>query len=163
MLQLDELLQRLELLIRDSKKSVFSNAVLVNPDEVYRIIGAIRDAIPEVVKEAKMIVDRKNDILTEEQNRASIYIQNVERKAQEILTEARAEASRLTSESEILKQAEADAKCIKEETNIWVKNMTTSTRQNVIDMFENVKNVLSDSLDDTEKAIDYIKKTQFTD
>ena len=43
MIELDDLLQKLELLIRNGKKSVFSNYVSVNPDDVTPTAELIND------------------------------------------------------------------------------------------------------------------------
>ncbi len=157
MIELDDLLQKLELLIRNGKKSVFSNTVSVNPDDVYRIITAIRNNLPEMMQEANIIVAKKDEILKDEKRRAELYIQSVERKGEEIINNARAEASKLISEAEILRQAEAEAKSIKEEAADWSRNTQISTRNNVIKMFEDASSVLEESLKQTNGAINYLK------
>lgn len=157
MIELDDLLQKLELLIRNGKKSVFSNYVSVNPDDVYRIITAIRNNLPEMMQEANIIVAKKDEILKDEKRRAELYIQSVERKGEEIINNARAEASKLISEAEILRQAEAEARSIKDEAVAWSKNTQMTTRNNVIKMFEDASAVLEESLKQTNSAINYLK------
>lgn len=157
MIELDDLLQKLELLVRNGKKSVFSNYVSINPDDVYRIIAAIRNNLPEMMQEANIIVAKKDEILKDEKRRAELYIQSVERKGEEIINNARAEASKLISEAEILRQAESEAKSIKDEAMAWSKNTRISTRNNVIKMFEDASAVLEESLKQTNGAISYLK------
>ncbi len=158
MVDLESLLQQLELTVRTGKKSLFSDAVTIDPNEVYRIVAAIRDNLPELMREAHTVVANKDNIIKEEQRKAESIIHNAEAKAQEIIAEAKEYALQSISENEIVKLATEQADAIKKDAIEFSTRVKAEAVDNVTALFGNTAVFLKKELDETMQALELAKK-----
>jgi cell division septum initiation protein DivIVA len=92
------LLERLELLVRDAKPVPWTDQVRVDPEQLFDLLDEMRTSIPEEVKNARSIVRGRGDAIGDAQ-----------READRVRADAREQAARITSESEVARLAERRA------------------------------------------------------
>lgn len=98
------ILKSLEIILEKSFPILPNYLVAIKLKEVESIIDSIYDALPEEVQEARSLLRRKAEIQIEAQQ-----------KAEQTVLEARREAERLLSESELLREVQKEAEIIKEQ------------------------------------------------
>lgn len=100
-----QLLNELEQVVSGAKKSVFSsNDAIVNRAQMLEIIDRMREAYPDVMRQAQFIVEECDN----QKQRALEY-------GNRIIQEAEARRNKLLDESDILKQATAEAESVRKE------------------------------------------------
>lgn len=102
-LHLKELLGRANLLL-DKGLHIIPGKVIIPNREMEELLDRIDASIPEDIKEAEMILRRREEIQLESQHRAD-----------RIISEAQGEAERMLSESELSKALHQEAARIKEQ------------------------------------------------
>ncbi len=158
MVDLEMLLQQLELTVKTGKKSLFSDAVTIDPNEVYRIVAAIRNNLPELMREAHTIVHNKDNIYKEEQRKAESIIANAEAKAQDIILTAKTYAAESISNNEIVAAATEQAEGIKREAIEFAARVKAEAVDNVTALFGDTALFLKKELDETLKALELAQK-----
>ncbi|MGH2949192.1 MAG: ATPase [Solirubrobacteraceae bacterium] len=93
-----ELTDRLHHLVHSAKKVPLSDHVRVNKQAIRDLLDQIRATIPEEIKEARWIVQERQEILAE-----------ANREAERIAAEARERQTLLVSRHELIRQAERAA------------------------------------------------------
>jgi cell division septum initiation protein DivIVA len=73
---LDEILAEIE----ESRKSLFSNKKMIEVDFVLEILQEIKDALPEDIEAAQKIIENRNKIIDEAQNKAHNVLKGVDSK-----------------------------------------------------------------------------------
>lgn len=111
-------------------------------DKVLDLLDEINNQLPGEFKQAKTIVDARNDVIT-----------NAKREAESILKQAEAKAQQLVAEDRIYQQAKADAEQLMAETKAQADAVVEST-QNKLTELRNVTNgYVLDALKRTEEAV----------
>ena len=95
---LEAKLAQLEELLAEAKPVPLSASVMLNRAEVDGLVGEIRAAVPEEVKQARWVVKERADVLA--QARAE---------AETVVRAAQDERAHLVSETEVSRQARAEA------------------------------------------------------
>lgn len=112
-----QLIDRLEELFNDAKAVPFTHNVVVDEDKMLELIDQMRIAIPDEVKKAQQIVAQRDRVMAqaqEESNRTlqlardkadqlaqkDIITQEAQRRAEQILAQARAEAEGIRAEAD---------------------------------------------------------------
>lgn len=98
------ILKSLEIILEKSFPILPNYLVAVKLKEIEAIIDSLYDALPGEVQEARSLLRRKAEIQIEAQQ-----------KAEQTVLEARHEAERLLSESELLREVQKEAEIIKEQ------------------------------------------------
>ncbi len=80
----------------------FTNSVRIDKDELFRILAELKRIMPEEINDAKSIV-----------RDCEQYIENAKNEANSIIKQAEFEASKLTSEHEIYRQAVEEGERVK--------------------------------------------------
>ena len=88
----------------DKGMPLLSNLAIVKKDVVVNILDKLYAALPDEVKEARALIRRKDELQYEAQQRA-----------EKTIAEAKAEADRLLSESDLLRAVQREAEKIKEQ------------------------------------------------
>ena len=99
-----QLIDRLDQLVRGAKHVPFSDDVRVNKEQIRAVLDQMRTTIPGEIREARWIAQERQDILAE-----------AKREADRIATEAREHQTQLVSQHELIRQAERAAKEIIED------------------------------------------------
>jgi cell division septum initiation protein DivIVA len=96
-----ELINRLDDLVKRAKHVPFSDDVRVNQQEIRAMLEEIRAALPEEIKEARWIVQERQQLLNE-----------AKREAERIAEQAHEHQAELVSRHELIRQAERAAEII---------------------------------------------------
>ena len=90
-----ELIDRLDDLVKQAKHMPFSDDVRVNEQLIRGMLEEIRAALPEEIKEARWIVQERQELLSE-----------AKREAERIAEQAREHQAELVSRHELIRQAQ---------------------------------------------------------
>jgi len=99
-------LEQLEELIREAKSMPLSSSVLVNREEVLEMIAAVKEAMPEEIKQARWIVRDRDELLTKAREEGERIVEQAHEeqlrmaRKEEIVARATTEADRVVSEGE---------------------------------------------------------------
>jgi F0F1-type ATP synthase membrane subunit b/b' len=112
-----QLIDRLEELFNESKAIPLTRNVMVDEDRMLDIIDQMRIAIPEEVKKAQQLLGQRDRVLAQAQEEANrtleiarqksdqlvgkdVVMQEAQRRADQILTQARAEAEGIRADAD---------------------------------------------------------------
>ncbi|MDE5755560.1 MAG: hypothetical protein K2I23_00485, partial [Clostridia bacterium] len=109
---ISRLLDRLEETINNGKKQMFSNMRLIDANACLIMLQQIRSQLPSELAEATLIL-RDCDNMKADANK----------EAQAIIEEAKQEAMRLVSESEIMKEAQMQAGELVNNAGVYADNL----------------------------------------
>ena len=101
-----KLLNYMEADLERAKSIPFTQFVVVDKEELLNLIDNTREVMPKEIQEANSVLKRRDEIHKEAQNTA-----------EQILAEAKKEATRRIEENEILKEVRVQAEKIKDDTN----------------------------------------------
>jgi cell division septum initiation protein DivIVA len=93
-----QLIDRLDELVKGAKHFPFSDEVRLNKQEVRAVLDEMRTAIPDEIKEARWIVQERQEVLNE-----------ARREAEKIAQDAHERQAELASGHELVRQAERTA------------------------------------------------------
>ncbi|HSA06635.1 MAG TPA: hypothetical protein P5556_05615 [Candidatus Gastranaerophilales bacterium] len=113
-----KLLDKMEMMILKGAPIPFSPFVMVNHEKIIDILDKIRASIPGEIQEAHSIIRKSEEIQLESQRRAEMF-----------LREAKNEAERILSESELLKAVQAEAYRLKQEVIAEAEAIRTNARE----------------------------------
>jgi F0F1-type ATP synthase membrane subunit b/b' len=125
------LIDKLDDLVHNAKAVPLTDQVRIDREEIYDILDQMRATIPEEIKQARWIVKERQEMLAE-----------AKRECDRILGEAREQAARDASQTEIVKLAERQAQEIvddarreareqKLETEDWIDQMLSTLEMNL--------------------------------
>lgn len=112
-----QLIDRLEELFNDAKAVPFTHNVIVDEDRMLELIDQMRIAIPDEVKKAQQVVAQRDRVMAQAQEEANrtvqlardkaddmtqkdIVTQEAQRRAEQILSQARAEAEAVRADAD---------------------------------------------------------------
>ena len=98
-----KLLAELDAYINQSKKALIGNKRTVDYDEIMAIIAAIKESLPNDIKQAQYLLKNKDAILGEAKAEAEKNLQEANQESERLVRDAQREAR------EIVKQAQAMA------------------------------------------------------
>jgi vacuolar-type H+-ATPase subunit H len=99
-----KILDDLETLLQASTHIPFSNRLMIEEDELCRLIDALREALPSEIMEANRVLSERKRIMDD-----------VQKEAQTTIEQAQTYVSKLTEENSITLQAQEQASQIIEE------------------------------------------------
>lgn len=99
-----KILDDLETLLQSSTHIPFSNRLVVEEDELCRLIDGLREALPNEIMEANRVLNERKRIMDD-----------VQKEAQTTIEQAQTYVSKLTEENSITQQAHEQANQIIEE------------------------------------------------
>jgi hypothetical protein len=77
---------------------------LVNADKLVPLLDSMRDNLPEEIRKSRMVLERREELLSDAQNKAA-----------QIVEEARARADMMLSESELLRAVQIEVEKVRDE------------------------------------------------
>jgi hypothetical protein len=92
-----DLLDRLESLLVNGKRIVFTPNVLLNEDEALDLIDRARIQLPEEMKQAHWVIDEQERILSQARETAEALVEEAREVAERLTAVAREEAERLVA------------------------------------------------------------------
>ncbi len=102
-----ELIDKLDDLIHNARAVPLTDQVRIDREAIYELLDQMRSTIPEEVKQARWIVKERQEMLAE-----------AKREADRLVADARDRAVQLTSDEEVVKQAEREAGQILDEARL---------------------------------------------
>ncbi len=103
--KIEDIAERLDILLENSKSIPFTDSVRVSRQEFEDLLYELKLAIPESIKQAEDVIDNCHE-----------YVENAKEQADYILENAKMEAAKLVSEHQVYKQAEFEAEKLKDDT-----------------------------------------------
>src|SRR5437660_10400294 len=94
-------LQQLEDMIKEAKSMPLSASALLNREELLEVVGAMKEALPEEIKQARWVVKDREELLSK-----------ARRDAEGLVEKARSDQSRLVSEEEVVLESKDEAERI---------------------------------------------------
>lgn len=96
--QIETLLGRIEVMAAEGVRVPLTGRVVVDPRELLQIVQQIREALPDEIREARVVLDERDDILRRAQADADA-----------LMTQARDAVSRLADETAVALEAQQKA------------------------------------------------------
>lgn len=136
------LIDRLEEMVEDARSFPgFGNSAMVDRDAAFDLIDQMRQTIPEELKQARWIVKERQSMLDEARSESDRIIQ-----------QAREEAEKLTSEEEVLKQAEKQGADIVEDSRRREREIRLGAEDYADDVLGNLEGNLGKLLDAVQRG-----------
>ncbi len=132
------LIDRLDDLVHNAKAVPLTDQVRLDREEIYEILDQMRATIPEEIKQARWIVKERQEMLAE-----------AKRECDRIVQDAREQAMREASQTEIVKLAETQADDIVDEA----KRQARQTRLEMEDWADSILSTLELNLDKFLSAV----------
>jgi len=129
------LLETIEEMLEDSKKLPFTNKAIVDKEQVLDIIKEIRLKLPEELKQAKVIKEEHDRIISK-----------ANEEAEEIVKEAENRIISMIDEHEITKKAYEQKNKIIENANDMAREISNGTKAYADSILESVQVTLEDAL-----------------
>jgi hypothetical protein len=126
------LIDKLDDLVHNAKAVPLTDQVRLDREEIYEILDQMRATIPEEIKQARWIVKERQEMLAE-----------AKRECDRIIQEAREQAIREASQTEIVKLAERQADDIVDEA----RRSARETRLEMEDWADSILSTLETNLD----------------
>ena len=126
-----KLVDEIEDLVESGGNVPFSKKVMVDSEELLDIIKEIRLRIPDEIRQATLIKEEKQRILSDAQSDADNIRNNAERKVQELIEED--EISKKVEEraKEMISKAQMNAKEIRVGAMEYADNLLLETQENL--------------------------------
>ncbi len=115
-----KLLAELDAYINQSKKSIMGNKKVVDYDEIMALINAVRESLPNDIKQAQYLMKQKEQIISEAKAEAEKTVQEANSEAELIGRNAQRDARETTKQAqsmadETIRMAHEDAEIIVKE------------------------------------------------
>lgn len=143
MVDIEELLGEIEMTLKMGKKSMFSDAVTINPEDIYRIVDKIRDNLPDMIREATYVVKNRERQQQEDAQRTQMLVATAEKRANEIMREAQAKAEQLVSGHEVMKRAEHAGVSIRNEAHDYSDTVKREANNRAIMILDEAARILT--------------------
>lgn len=149
-MKMEDLVNELQEMVNDAKGMPFaSDKVVLSRDTILDILDEIEDAVPTEVRQAKNIVNDRNQILSQ-----------AKKEAEEIIKQAEERRKAMIDQHEITKQAHAQAVENLTDAKAKAAGVKKAANQYVDDMMKKVEDSLSSQYNEIKKTRQNIISTQ---
>src|SRR6476620_553683 len=114
------LIDKLDDLVHNAKAVPLTDQVRIDREEIYDILDQMRATIPEEIKQARWIVKERQEMLAE-----------AKRESDRLIADAREQAVRDASQTEIVKLAEKQADEMRLEIEDWADSILSTLEVNL--------------------------------
>lgn len=149
-----QLIDRLEELFNTAKAVPFTHNVVVDEDKMLELIDQMRIAIPDEVKKAQQIVAQRDRVMAQAQEESNRTLQLARDKADQLAQKDIVTQEAQRRAEQILAQARAEAEGIRAEADNYVLDILMQLQDQIAKMSNQVNNgirVLQD--DQMRKAV----------
>jgi F0F1-type ATP synthase membrane subunit b/b' len=133
-------------LVESAKSMPLSASVLVNKTEILALLDELRAALPEELREAQWVIKDREDV-----------IDGGRKEADRIIADARTEAARLVSRTEVMRSATDEAGRVVEEAKENARQMRLEVEDYVDAKLANFEVVLHKTLGAVERGRDKLR------
>lgn len=135
-----QLIDRLEELFNDAKAVPFTHNVVVDEDKMLELIDQMRIAIPEEVKKAQQVVAQRDRVMAQAQEEANRTIQIARDKADQLVQKDMISQEAQRRADQILTQARAEAETIRADADNYVLDTLMQLQDQIAKMSNQVAN-----------------------
>jgi len=146
-----QLIDRLEELFNESKSIPLTRNVMVDEDRMLDIIDQMRIAIPEEVKKAQQLLGQRDRVLAQAQEEANRTLEIARQKADQLASKEIVMQEAQRRADQILVQARADAENVRSEADDYVMNSLTQLQDELERITNQVINGLRVVKDEQER------------
>ncbi len=141
-------LSQLEEMVRDAKSMPLSSSALLNRDEVLDLIGDLKAALPDEIKQARWVVKDREELLAK-----------ARRDAEAMVEQARAEQLRLASHEAVMQRAKEEAERIVHEADEDARRLRLEAEDYVDAKLAQLEGTLQKILEETIASNEALSKT----
>jgi vacuolar-type H+-ATPase subunit H len=134
-------LAQMEQLLAEARPVPLSASIMVNRKDFEDVIDDIRASLPEELRQSRWVVKERDEVL-----------ESAEREAEQIIHDARNEAARLVSETEVVRQSQRSAEKILDEAREQSRVMRLEAEDYVDSKLANFEIVLAKVQRQVEKG-----------
>ena len=146
-----QLIDRLEELFNESKSIPLTRNVMVDEDRMRDIIDQMRIAIPEEVKKAQQLLGQRDRVLAQAQEEANRTLEIARQKADQLASKEIVMQEAQRRADQILVQARADAENVRSDADDYVMNSLTQLQDELERITNQVINGLRVVKDEQER------------
>ena len=126
-----QLIDRLEELFNDAKAVPFTHNVVVDEDRMLELIDQMRIVIPEEVKKAQQLVAQRDRVMAKAQEEANRTLQLAREKADQMVLKDIVTQDAQRRADQILAQARAEADDIRADADHYVLDTLTQLQEQI--------------------------------
>ncbi len=135
-----QLIDRLEELFNEGKAIPFTHNVAVDEDRMLDIIDQMRISIPEEVKKAQQLLTQKERVMAQAQEEANRTLEIAREKANELIKKDNVVAEAGRRADQILTQARADAEATRHEADDYIVDSLGRAQEEMERILNQVRN-----------------------
>ncbi len=136
---IEMLIGELESEILKAKRATFSTTdVVVNRAVMLDLLSRIRDSLPNSIKEANGICQKRDEIIAQ----ANAYTAEASKYAQDIMDKAEEDAKKLVEQNEIVRRAQESAQEMQQEAAGHYQKMDYDARVLAFDLLNDVEKTM---------------------
>lgn len=140
--EIEEMLQLIERELSNGKRPLFGAGVTVDAEAIYAAVERIRAAVPQAVREARIVLRDSEKRMEAESSRAREIVRKAEERADEIL-----------SEHQIVARAEEQANAIMRNAEAYAAKVRADAYNELVEMLSKTDEALSGSLELVRAAL----------
>lgn len=140
MMDIQQLVDRLEEVIDNSKPLPMSAYRLVEEDSVYSLIDQMRVAIPEAIKRANRVEAEKDRVLAQANEEADRIRELAKQEASELVKRDAIMASAQQRADNILERSRRDADALRSDADLYVIDVLTKLEEDLLRSLAVVRN-----------------------
>ena len=134
-------LAQMEQLLAEARPVPLSASVMVNRKDFEDVIDDIRASLPEELRQSRWVVKERDEVL-----------EQAEREAEQVVADAKTEAARLVTETEVVRQSQRQAERILEEAREQSRVLRLEAEDYVDSKLANFEIVLAKTMRSVEKG-----------
>ena len=135
-----QLIDRLEELFNDAKAVPFTHNVVVDEDKMLELIDQMRIAIPEEVKKAQQLVAQRDRVMAQAQEEANRTLQIARDKADQLVQKDIVTQEAQRRADQILAQARAEAEGVRTDADNYVLDTLMQLQDQIAKLSNQVNN-----------------------
>ncbi len=135
-----QLIDRLEELFNDAKAVPFTHNVVVDEDRMLELIDQMRIAIPEEVKKAQQVMAQRDRVMAQAQEEANRTLQLSRDKAEQLIDRDIIVQEAQRRADQILSQARADAEATRTDADNYVLDTLMKLQEQIEKVGNQVNN-----------------------
>lgn len=155
-----QLIEEIEEMIDNAGNVPLTKKVMVDADEISEILNEMRQKLPDVIREAKVITEDRTSILDEAKKSAEQTRQAALNDADRIRSEAQQQMQRMINEHDVTKNAENLGKDILAKAEQNARNVTLQATTYIDDMFASAQDRLREMLETVEDSRNELRRSK---
>lgn len=146
---IEEILDEIENILVDSTRVPFTNKLVIEEDDIIRLLDELRDVLPQEIKDAAKIASERQRILEEAQ-----------KEAQNIVDQAKVYVTKLTDENIISKQAQEQANEIVLQARKAARDLQQESVVYAEDVFKHLESNLQKALEVVQQGHSHLQQNK---